>query len=101
MSRGITNKGVDKFVEMTFDNRFNPLLFASSIATESNAVNRQFFDVILSYLQIMANAHIRGIDYVGLQDLASLSNTMYLSYLGKGGQGEMNYPDLNTFDTNL
>lgn len=99
MSRGITNKGVDKFVEMSFDNRFNSLLFASSILTESDDVNRKFFDVILDYLQLMSNKYERGVGYAGLQDVASSSYVMYQEYLRKEGTGSNDYPDLNTFDT--
>ena len=34
MSRDLTHKGVDKFVELSNDKRFRPFLFASGISVE-------------------------------------------------------------------
>ena len=99
MSRDLTHKGVDKFVELSNDKRFRPFLFASGISVEHPDVQRMYFESIISYLQIMATNHAMGQDWFGLTDLASMSYEMYQTYLKSGGSGDLPYPDLNRFDT--
>lgn len=71
MSRGVTNKGVDKFVELTNDKRFHPYLFASAIAHESHDTQQAFFDAAMFYLEILALDYESGADRFGVADLAS------------------------------
>lgn len=100
MTRNITSKSVDKFVEDIHDNRFSSHLFASLVANENRVVNERFMQIILNYLQMLADQHARGVDYFGLQDLQSMAYKMYVSYLEAGGTGEsLNLLDLNRFDT--
>lgn len=47
----ITIKAVDKLVEAMNDNRFRPHLFGSLISDESETVNEQFHQIVLSYLR--------------------------------------------------
>lgn len=70
MSRSDTSKAVDKLVDSLNDRRFAPFLFASLLADEGKEVNEMFYQVIISYLNIMATQHSLGIDYFGTQDLA-------------------------------
>jgi hypothetical protein len=100
MSRSVTNKSVERFLEATHDKRFNPLLFASAIAAEEAAVQRLFFQICLSYLQIQAQQYANNVDYVGIPDIASNAYRMYNTYLESGGFVEaLSLLNLNRFDT--
>lgn len=99
-SRGVTSRGVDKFVELVNDRRFRPFLFASGISSESPEVQRQFYDVVMSYLQILASNHSMGIDHFRIADLQAQAHTMYSAFMRAGGVGDLPSLDLSMFDTN-
>jgi hypothetical protein len=101
MSRSLTGKAVDKFVEATNDRTFSPHLYSASIMAEDSHTQRVFFDTILHYLGIMARQYANKIDYFGTQDIASMCYHLYNAYLEKGGSGEPLSPDLNRFDNIL
>jgi hypothetical protein len=99
MSRQVTNKGVDKFVDTLHDHRFAPYLFASHLANETGYIQRQFFEMLTSYLHVLARNHQQGVDYTNTTDLAAHAYRMYNAYLESGGWGEpLPSPDLSRFD---
>ena len=102
MSRSVTNKAVDKFIECLNDRRFIPYHFSASIAGESVEVNDVFFEIAISYLNILASQDQLGIRQVGSGHLASKASKMLMTYLEAGGVGE--YPhslNLDRFDRNI
>jgi hypothetical protein len=100
MSRSVTSKGMDRFVETVHDRRFSPYLFASFLANEDREIQSAFFDVMVSYLHILATQSALGIDYFGTQELANQAYGMYQGYLNGGGTGTIpNSIDLNIFDS--
>lgn len=98
MSRSITGKAVDRFVDVTNDRHYNAHLFASHILAEDRHTQTRFFDTIVCYLQLLARHHQFSNDYASIQDIAKLANVMYSAYLESGGVGEPILPDLNRFD---
>jgi len=102
MSRGITNKSVDKFVECLNDRRFSSQLFAIAIEVESDDVKDVFFEIIISYLNLLTIGNQFGIRDSNTVHLASKASKMLNAYLEAGGAGE--YPtslNLDRFDRNI
>jgi hypothetical protein len=102
MSRSVTNKAVDRFVECLNDRRFMPYLFASQIASDGVEVNDVFFEIAICYFNILASQDQLGIRNTNSVHLTSKASQMLNAYLEAGGAGE--YPhtlNLDRFDRNI